>query len=177
MGNVPHYVRKPSFGSPPLLQGEDAEAYNDLLAQLLSSLQPLDVLGEVLVREIADITWDIRRYRRAKTTLIADWLVHVLEKELGVENLELLSEFAIGEPAAIAKVEALMAKYKLTINMATDRALVDAMEAIQNINRQFELAEARRNVLLRELDRRCSVLTGKAESMSEQTVAYAGGTA
>jgi hypothetical protein len=168
MGNVPRYLSKIEFGSPE--RGEDAEAYNGLLASLSHSLQPLDAFGEQLVREIADATWDIRRYRWAKMTLIADWLTHELGKTLGEEYRELFDEFATGDPAATAKVEQLMAKYKLKMGAAIDRALFDALEGIERIDRACETAETRRKKLLRELDRRRSILARRVETVSEQPI-------
>jgi hypothetical protein len=168
MENIPSYVSKIGFGSPE--RGEDAQAYNGLLAQLSHSLQPLDAFGEQLVREITDATWDIRRYRWAKMTLIADWLANELGKALGEEYRELLDEFATGDPAATAKVEQLMAKYKLAMGTAIDRGLFDALEGIERIDRACETAETRRKMLLREMDRRRSILAKRVETASEQTI-------
>jgi hypothetical protein len=107
-----------------LLEGEDANAYADMFA-LVSAAPPSDI-GEIFAREFTDITWDIRRYRRAKLTLLADWLPEVLERSLGAEHHELLNEFAAGKSEAIAKVEELMAQNNLTNDTVINRALVDA---------------------------------------------------
>src|SRR5271155_4059961 len=59
------------FGPPPLLQGEDKAAYGTLLARISSTVRPADILEEIWVRDIVDLSWDILRLRRLKVNLIA----------------------------------------------------------------------------------------------------------
>jgi hypothetical protein len=59
------------FGAPPLLAGEDAAGYDELLARISSAVKPSDVIEEIWVRDIVDLTWEIFRWRRLKTGILA----------------------------------------------------------------------------------------------------------
>jgi hypothetical protein len=52
------------LGPPALLEGEDKEAYDRLYVELLNHLKPADIIGQIHVRDLADLTWEILRYRR-----------------------------------------------------------------------------------------------------------------
>jgi hypothetical protein len=52
------------FGPPPLLEGEDPEAYNQLLARVTATVKPRDILEEIWVADIVHLTWEILRWRR-----------------------------------------------------------------------------------------------------------------
>jgi hypothetical protein len=58
------------FGSPPLLQGEDIAAYNQLLDRFSAALNPTDIFEEIWLREIVDLVWDATRLRRLKVSLL-----------------------------------------------------------------------------------------------------------
>lgn len=60
----------PFFGSPPLLPGEDTEAYNQLLTMVAETVRPTDVLEMIWVRDFVDLEWEIRRLRRIKANLL-----------------------------------------------------------------------------------------------------------
>src|SRR5262249_11149110 len=59
------------FGPPPLLAGEDAAGYDELLAGISFAVKPSDVIEEIWVRDIVDLTWEIFRCRRIKTKVLA----------------------------------------------------------------------------------------------------------
>ena len=59
------------FGPPPLLDGEDPAAYDDLLASVSGAVKPSDILEEIWVRDVVDLAWEARRLRRLKANLIA----------------------------------------------------------------------------------------------------------
>ncbi len=60
----------PPFGPAPLLKGEDAVAYDDLLARVSAGVKPADIIEEMWVRDVVDLTWEIVRYRRLKAAFI-----------------------------------------------------------------------------------------------------------
>jgi hypothetical protein len=150
------------FGPPPLLYGEDTKVYDDLLARISSAMNPSDILDEISVRDITDITWEIRQLRRAKATLIADavpgQLLSALEpsqeysedgrsifiKPAPKSLHELIDKWAEGDTAAISKVEKLMASIKLTMGTIADRAFLENLEQIERIERLITIYEDRR---------------------------------
>lgn len=75
------------FGLPPLLEGEDPDAYSALLAQVNGALKPKDILEQIWVRDFVDITWEIMRLKRFRPALIVagygDAIRDILNAELG----------------------------------------------------------------------------------------------
>jgi hypothetical protein len=60
-----------AFGPPPLIEGEDAAAYNQLHARISAAVKPKDVLEEIWVRDVVDLTWETLRMRHFKAKLLA----------------------------------------------------------------------------------------------------------
>ena len=58
------------FGPPPLLEGEDPEAYDDLLEAVTGSLKPSDAIEEILANDFANFTWQGRRWQRLMASLL-----------------------------------------------------------------------------------------------------------
>jgi hypothetical protein len=69
------------FGQPPLLDGEDAAAYDELLARFCAAVKPVDIIDEMFITDVASLEWDVLRLRRLKSSLIR------------ARGLELLSQF------------------------------------------------------------------------------------
>jgi len=67
------------FGSPPLIEGEDAATYDELLAHMLEAVKPVDVIDEMLVVDVAALQWEILRWRRLKASLIQAHLIKALK--------------------------------------------------------------------------------------------------
>jgi hypothetical protein len=68
------------FGPPPLLEGEDAAAYDELYGRICAAVKPVDVIYEMLVVDIAYSDSDISHWRRWKSIRI---------RECGLQALEL----------------------------------------------------------------------------------------
>ena len=67
------------FGPPPLLEGEDTAAYEEMLTRVSSAVRPSDFIDKILVRDCVDLTWEIFRWKRVKTNLLASALLTELE--------------------------------------------------------------------------------------------------
>ena len=59
------------LGPPPILQSESLDAYNALHDRVRSSVVPTDVIEEIWVRDVVDLTWDVLRLRRLKSKIFA----------------------------------------------------------------------------------------------------------
>jgi hypothetical protein len=66
---VPTEVRD-LLGKPPLLATEDQNEYEALLAELAHEVKPSDVIEWLWVKDVADLTWEIIRYRRIKAAYV-----------------------------------------------------------------------------------------------------------
>jgi hypothetical protein len=169
------------FGLPPILEGEDSAAYNGLLARVSGDVKSADIFEEIWVRDIVDITWEIFRWRRLKTSLLAAAMPAALERTLapfmpkrpsetkgntGFPNrdlsftpkppspgYELAKKWAAGNPAAVNRVNKIMASANITMDAVFAKAFVSNFDHIERIDRLATIAEARRNAILREIDR------------------------
>lgn len=58
------------FGLPPLLGNEKDSDYEQLYARISETVKPADILEEIWICDIADLTWEVLRLRRMKSSLI-----------------------------------------------------------------------------------------------------------
>src|SRR5262245_62172146 len=85
---VPGQMQRLSlFGPPLLLEGEDAEAYDELLARMCAAVKPVDVIDEMLIADIVALEWEVLRWRRLKRTLMREPGLKALKLFL-IEQLE-----------------------------------------------------------------------------------------
>ena len=94
-----HRLRHPGGGCyPNVLEGEDAAAYEELLARFRAAEKPDDIIDEMFIADVVALEWKVLRWRRLKGSLIRARGVKALEdflyKQLDEndENYELYSE-------------------------------------------------------------------------------------
>ena len=58
------------FGPPPLLEGEDAAAYDQLLARICAAVKPVDVIDEMFTADVVSLEWEVLRLRRLQWSLL-----------------------------------------------------------------------------------------------------------
>ena len=75
------------FGPPPLIEGEDAAAYDQLLARICAAVKPVDIIDEIFIADVVPSEWEVLRLRRLKWSLIRARGLEALEDFLG-ENLD-----------------------------------------------------------------------------------------
>jgi hypothetical protein len=75
------------FGPPILLEGEDAAAYDQLLARIFAAVKPVDVIDEMFIADVVSLEWEVLRLRRLKWSLIRARGLEALEDIL-VKNLD-----------------------------------------------------------------------------------------
>jgi hypothetical protein len=85
---VPGQVQRLSlFGPPLLLEGEDAEAYDELLGRMCAAVKPVDVIDEMLIADILALEWEVLRWRRLNRTLMREPVLKALKLFL-IEQFE-----------------------------------------------------------------------------------------
>lgn len=152
-------TRMDLFGPPALLKGEDAAAYHALSAQIAAAIKPADFLEEIWARDVTDLTWDILRLRRLKTRLlnanVHRGLKDVLEPMCRdiVQADTLARDWALGDEDAIEKVEQFLSVAGFTMTEVQAETLAVKIHDVECIDRMIMSAEARRNAVLRELER------------------------
>jgi hypothetical protein len=156
---VPRHIRE-IFGEPPLLRSESRDAYDRLWSALALQFDPQEIMEWVWVRELADLTWEIVRIRRALTSLLNVTFktglritlnaVMPLARTLPPEP-DVLAESWYDVPAGKGKVGSTLAKYGLSADAAEGEAFVWRLEQIERMQRLIISAERRRSLTMREL--------------------------
>ncbi len=59
-------ARMAPFGPPLLLEGEDAVAYDQLLARICTAVNPVDFIDEMFIADVIFLQWEVLRWRRLK---------------------------------------------------------------------------------------------------------------
>jgi hypothetical protein len=146
------------FGPPPLLEGEDTAAYDELLVRISGAVKPTDIFEEIWIRDIVDLVWEAFRLRRHKANLMTavahEGLTKILRPLIGWTDAHNLAEaWAARERSAIKQVDKLLASAGLTMDAVMAQALSLKLDHIERIDRMIATAEGRRNAILREVDR------------------------
>lgn len=76
------------FGPPPVLAGEDVDAYDELFRRVCEAVQPVDVIDEILIADVVSLEWEILRWRRLKAGLLRRRELRVLTDFLNREELD-----------------------------------------------------------------------------------------
>jgi hypothetical protein len=70
------------FGSPQLLEGEDAAAYDELLSRVSAAAKPVDIIDEMFIADVVSLEWELLRWRRLKSSLMRTHALKALEQFL-----------------------------------------------------------------------------------------------
>jgi hypothetical protein len=132
--SVPERVQRLAlFGPPLLLEGEDAAAYDRLVARIVAAVKPVDVVS---------LEWEVLRLRRLKWSLIRARGLKALEDFMG-ENLEddLYSEHFANDLAEILQenLPEVQAKDAHTLARECAQNKADAVDKVARILAGIEL--------------------------------------
>jgi len=153
-----HALLPVPFGPAPLIEGEDAGAYDELLVRISTAVRPADIFEEIWVRDIVDLVWEAFRLRRLKACLVTAGarkaLAHGLSPLVGWAQADgLARSWAARKPGAIAAVEEHLVTAGIGLEGVVAQGLCTELNNIERIDRMSMAAEARRNAALREIDR------------------------
>jgi hypothetical protein len=157
------------FGRPPLIEGENSAAYDELLGRISAVVKPTDILEHIWLQEVVDLVWEILRLRRLKANLMAATAHQGLERVLKPLLKEseifgntpargLAQAWLAKDPEALKEVDKLLASAGLSVDAVMARTLSVNLDVIERIDRLITIAETRHNAALRELDRHRAVL-------------------
>ena len=160
------------MGPPPLIDGEDGGAFEALYRRIDEAVAPRDALEEIWVRDIVDNLWETLRLRRIKSNLMRSSAHEGLERvitpltELYVRS-DLVKGWARREPQTVKEVEKLIDKAGLAPDAIAAETLAANLETFDRIDVMITRAEARRNTILREIERRREVLARRLREAAE----------
>ena len=151
------------FGPAPLIEGEDAGAYDELLLRVSTAVRPQDIFEEIWIRDIVDLVWEAFRLRRLKACVMtAGARIELAERLAPVVGWPqahgLARSWAARAPGALAEVEEHLATAGIGLETVAAQGLCFKLDFIERIDRMIMAAEARRNAALREIDRHRATL-------------------
>ena len=125
------------FGPPQLIDGEDGEAYHELHERISSGVKPADIFEEIWVRDFVDLQWEILRWRRLKSSLMAasafKGLQRVLEPFSFEGDPDLVEDWAARKPDAVAQVNRMLENAGLTADAVMAETLCENLESIRTM--------------------------------------------
>jgi len=72
-------LRLTMLGQPQLLEGEDPESYDELLARIRAAINPSDIFDEIHAVDVVMSEWETRRYHRLISSLLQTAVLAELE--------------------------------------------------------------------------------------------------
>jgi hypothetical protein len=151
-----------------LKQQLDYEAYAEAFAETLAEILA-EILQESPQKNLAEEAKELaHQYARSQPDAVKKVSVRLEAAGLDADEMldqakaqraeELAQEYARREPAAIKLVKELLASSGQTMHDLMLEALPRKLDETERIDRLITIAETRRNVSLREIDRRRAVL-------------------
>jgi hypothetical protein len=143
------------FGPPPLINGEDLNSYEELLARICGVVKPADILEHILVRDVIDTSWEVLRLRRLQANLMQAHAYRGMRETLsplvGVLKAQTLAEAWVArKPGAIEEVNEALASAGLSMETVMANTLSVKLDEFERIGRMVTVAEARRSAALQE---------------------------
>jgi hypothetical protein len=181
---VPAKRLKPSkelerfFGDPPLIGSERLEDYKAFSLVIERAAKPADDIAVLLVRDLVDIWWEIRRERLMKVEIIKQkQREYVAETtfpnraDLERERLRLARD-EDDEPSMFRKKgsEPLEKKQEDPISSLAQAYLHDDGNAIEGCDWRLSRLEFRRSALQREVERRNQIVARDADKAASVIV-------
>jgi hypothetical protein len=163
---VPQEIRV-LLGPSWLVEGEDAQLYEDLLAAVASAVKPTDLVDWLLLKDFVDLTWEIQRNRRNRESLMRmgrraamkSILVSILPGQgplrITADEASLLaSNWCTGDEEVIKHLKELLARAGLSDSDITAQTLSTNAQEFNRLDARDELYQSRRNSLLKQIERR-----------------------
>jgi hypothetical protein len=158
------------FSDRPLLADEDPDQYETLLRSIVHQIRPDDVIEAIWVKNITDLIWEASRLRRWRRQILVQAQLKAAE-DLIRPALQNADPFGLNHDAAPSAdslaagwmgghreqrpyVDDLLHERGLTAENVTAHGFLLNLPSIERIDRMATLADQRRDVLFREIERK-----------------------
>ncbi len=147
------------FGPPALQPGESLAEYWRLYSLFQADLAPADVIKKIWFRDLVDLQWEVRRWRRLSNEFLSssrhDGLDKILTPFFEYEvPIELKCKWMRRDPTAIAEVSRLLDSAGMTEDAILAQTLAVQLDVIDRIDRMTFQAERRRDLAIQQIERR-----------------------
>ena len=189
---VPVEIRD-MLGKPPLLATEDPNQYDALLTELAREVRPSDFIEWLWVKDIADLTWDIFRYRRIKASYVDGRFRFALVQELNFlerdkraadpdefdlsfdldrirDKANKLANDFIANANTKEKRDKWLKAHGVNAESITATSFDTAVDKLEAIERTLSSVEYRRNNALHEIERRRNALGRALRQTSDRII-------
>jgi hypothetical protein len=161
------------FGPPALFDGEDQKLYDQLFTKISAAVAPTDVLEEIWLRDVTDLTFGVLGYRRHKANLMSatahKGLTETLTPLVGRTRAETLAQgWAAKKSDVVEEVNKILTSAGLTMDTVMAQTFSLKLNEIERIEHLIALDEARRNAALREIDRHRQTLGQKRRRVAQE---------
>lgn len=148
-----------NISRPPLLGNEDPAEFNALKARISTAITPQDFIEEIWVDDVAILQWEVMRFRRIKASLISqrsiDQVQRLLPSSVDYDDKWYLARgWASGDAECISEVKGRLEELGLNEDNVAARVLSDNLRTFAQIDQMIAHAEARRDAVTREIERR-----------------------
>jgi hypothetical protein len=155
------------LGPSCIVEGEDAQLYEKLLSEIGLAVKPIDIIDWLLVKDFADLTWEIQRARRLRASLMR--MSRQSSMEFFLESImrqgppglndaheadRLALEWSKGGKQAIKRVQTLFAQAGFSASDIAAQSLLSYAEQFDRLDQREEHYETRRDSLLKQIERR-----------------------
>jgi hypothetical protein len=175
------------FDDPPLVGNEKREDYDRFLRAIAEAVNPVDKIVWILVLDITDLCWEIRRERRVKADIIKSAQIAVINEILklitadqsGMSIIVKIFNNGTGgiegrrwasDPQAREEIESLLTKNSYSAASILAQAFVLAADDIDAVDRRIASYELRRMAVLRQAELRSEKLFRQLEKASNEVL-------
>jgi hypothetical protein len=175
------------FTDPPLAGNEVREDYESLFTAIAAAANPKDAIAWLFVRDITDLSWEIRRERALKLQVIKSAQIdqvkqlltppapyRMLELDLGVDpNAEKIAKKAklwASDPKVRGRIDKELANKGYDASEILTGALNRAADRIDAIDRRIASYELRRMTALRAMGHYNETLARRLEAVSSDVI-------
>jgi hypothetical protein len=156
------------FGPPALLPAESPAEYWRLYSLLQAEVAPVDVIEKMWLRDLVDLQWEVRRWRRLSNDFLSSSKRYGLDEILGSlqaydgSTMEFKRDWMRRDPTAIAEVSRLLDLAGLTEDAILAQTLAVKLDQIDRIDRMTFQAERRRDLAIQQMERRREHVAARA---------------
>jgi hypothetical protein len=160
------------LGPPPVIAGEDAQEFWELLERVRDDVKPDDMLEEIWVRDAVELVWEARRLRRLKASVFEvgahEGLARVLRPFVDSLEADELAEKWLRRHRKLKEVDERLAAAGLSMDAVMAETLASRLDDVERIERLIATVEARLAAALREIDRHRAVLAERLRGATQE---------
>jgi hypothetical protein len=161
----------------PLLWREDPDEYDALLGEIFAELDPKGTLETILVKDLVDYIWEVRRMRalkvaalqvempRAISDLVRPQMGEASQKDIAIRYQPVVFAALAGKSVQAGLLKKEMEEANVTPEMAQYAAFKNASGVINALEATISRLERRRDQLLKQIEGRRQAFKAMARGL------------